>query len=46
MAKLVRTLSNRNPVVVAARARKAGVMRDRRMRRSKERLRKEIASTY
>ena len=36
----------RNPVVEVARARKAGVMRDKRKRRAKERLRREIAGMY
>jgi protein required for attachment to host cells len=40
------TNSKRNPVVVIARARKAGAMRDKRKRRAKDRLRKEIAAMY
>ena len=41
MDKAVKT---RNAVVVVARARKAGAMRDRRKRRLQDRLRKELAA--
>lgn len=41
-----KNLKPRNFVVVAARARKAGSMRDRRKRREKERLRKEVAGGW
>jgi len=39
-----KTPVERNPVVVIARARKAGPMRDRRKRREREKVRKEISS--
>jgi len=44
--KTVAVANNRNPLVGAARTRKAGAMVGKGQRRGKERLRKEIAGMY